>query len=56
MAVIPLDRLEGVADVGPYEAQWQARRRSVPARSTVLETLPQRPACGSYARGWQPCR
>jgi hypothetical protein len=39
MAVMPLDRLEGVADVGPYEAQWQARRRPVPARSTVLEPL-----------------
>jgi hypothetical protein len=36
------DRLEGVADVGPYEAQWQVRRRPVPACSTVLESLPQR--------------
>jgi hypothetical protein len=38
------DRLEGVADVGPYGAQWQVRRRPVPARSTALELLPQRPA------------
>jgi hypothetical protein len=45
------DGLEGVAGVGPYEAQWQVRRRPVPARSTMLELLPQRPACGSYARG-----
>jgi hypothetical protein len=36
--------LEGVADVGPYGAQWQVRRRLVPARSIVLELLPQRPA------------
>jgi hypothetical protein len=51
MAVMPLDGLEGVADAGPYEAQWKVRRRPVPARSTVLELLPQRLACGSYARG-----
>jgi hypothetical protein len=38
------DGLEGVADVGPYGAQWQVRRHPVPARSTVLESLPQRPA------------
>jgi hypothetical protein len=50
------DRLEGAADVGPYRIQRQARRRPVPACFTVLEPLPQRPACGSYARGWQPCR
>jgi hypothetical protein len=56
MAVMPLDGLEGVADVGPYEAQWQVRRRPIPARSTVLEPLPQRPACGSYVRGRQPRR
>jgi hypothetical protein len=36
------DRLEGVADVGPYEAQRQARRRPIPARSIVPESLPQR--------------
>jgi hypothetical protein len=51
MAVMSLDGLEGVADVGPYEAQWQVRRRPVPARYTALELLPQRPACGLYARG-----
>jgi hypothetical protein len=44
MAVMSLDGLEGVADVGPYEAQCQVRRRPVPARSTALELLPQRPA------------
>jgi hypothetical protein len=49
------DRLEGAADVGPYEAQWQARRRSVPTRSAMLEPLLRRQACGSYARGRQPC-
>jgi hypothetical protein len=51
MAVMSLDGLEGVADAGPYEAQWQVRRRPVPTHSTVLELLPQHPACGSYARG-----
>jgi hypothetical protein len=35
MAVVPLDGLEGAADIGSYEAQWQARRRPIPARSTV---------------------
>jgi hypothetical protein len=34
--------LEGVADAGPYGAQWQVRRRPVSARSTALELLPQR--------------
>jgi hypothetical protein len=43
------DRLEGVADVGPYEAQRQVRWRPVPARSTVLELLPQRLACAVRA-------
>jgi hypothetical protein len=33
---------EGVADVGPYETQWQVRRRPVPARCTAPELLPQR--------------
>jgi hypothetical protein len=33
---------EGVADVGPYGAQWQVRRRPVPARCTAPELLPQR--------------
>jgi hypothetical protein len=36
--------LEGVADVGPYGAQWQVRRHPVPARSTAPELLPQSPA------------
>jgi hypothetical protein len=39
------DGLEEVADVGPYGAQWQVRWHPVPARSTVLALLPQRPAC-----------
>jgi hypothetical protein len=56
MAVVSPDRLEGAADVGPYETQWQAGRRSVPVRSAAPEPLPQRPACGSYVRGRQPCR
>jgi hypothetical protein len=34
--------LEGVADVGPYGAQWRVRQRPVPTRSTALELLPQR--------------
>jgi hypothetical protein len=45
------DGLEGVADVGPYGAQWQVRRHPIPARSTVLELLPQRPACTRTHRG-----
>jgi hypothetical protein len=38
------DGLEGVADVGPYGAQRQVRLHPVPARSTVLELLPQHPS------------
>jgi hypothetical protein len=44
MAVMSSGGFEGVADVGPYGAQWQARRRPVLARPTVPELLPQRPA------------
>jgi hypothetical protein len=44
MAVMSLDGFEGVADVGPYGAQWQERRHPVPARPTAPELLPQRPA------------
>jgi hypothetical protein len=45
------DRLEGVADVGPYGAQRQGRWRPVPARSTVLESLPQCLACARTRGG-----
>jgi hypothetical protein len=45
------DRLEGVADVGPFGAQLRVRRRPVPARSTVLESLPQRLACARTRGG-----
>jgi hypothetical protein len=45
------DRLEGVADVGPYETQRQIRQRPVPARSTVLELWPQRLACARTCGG-----
>jgi hypothetical protein len=51
MAVMSFDRLEGVADVGPYEAQWQVRWHPVPARSTALALLPQRPACARTRGG-----
>jgi hypothetical protein len=44
MAVMSFDGPEA-ADVGPYEAQWQVRWHPVPARSTALALLPQRPAC-----------
>jgi hypothetical protein len=44
MAVRSSDGLEGVADVGPYGAQWRVRQRPVPVRSTASELLPQRPA------------
>jgi hypothetical protein len=44
-------RLEGVADVGLYRAQWQVRQRLVPACFTVPELLPQRPAWGCTCRG-----
>jgi hypothetical protein len=36
--------LEGVADVGPYGAQWQVMWCPVPACFTVLGLLPQRTA------------
>jgi hypothetical protein len=36
--------LKGVADIGPYGAQWLVRRRQVPACSTASELLPQCPA------------
>jgi hypothetical protein len=45
------DRLERVADVGPYEAQRQVRWRPVPARSIVLELFPQRLVCARTRRG-----
>jgi hypothetical protein len=45
------DGLEGVADVGPYGAQWQVRRHPVPACSTVLGLLPQRLACARTGGG-----
>jgi hypothetical protein len=38
-AVMSLGWLEGVADVGPYGAQWQVRQPPVPARSTAPELL-----------------
>jgi hypothetical protein len=44
MAVMSSGGLEGVADVGPYGAQWQVRQRPVPARPTTSELLPQCPA------------
>jgi hypothetical protein len=43
-AAMSSDGLEGAADVDPYGAQWQVRRRPVPVRSTALGLLPQRPA------------
>jgi hypothetical protein len=42
-AVMSSGGLEGVADAGPYGAQWQVRQRPVPARYTAPELLPQRP-------------
>jgi hypothetical protein len=63
MVVMPSDRLEGAADVGPYGVQEWGRWRPVPARSTVLELLLQRLACactrgdGGHAvtvQGWRP--
>jgi hypothetical protein len=51
MAVMSSDGLEGVADVGPYGAQWQVRRHPIPARSTVLELLPQRLVCARTRGG-----
>jgi hypothetical protein len=43
-AVMSSGGFEGVADVGPYGAQWQVRQCPVPARSTASELLPQCPA------------
>jgi hypothetical protein len=45
MVVMSSDRLGRAADVGPYGAQEQVRRRLVPTRFTVLELLLQRLAC-----------
>jgi hypothetical protein len=56
MAVMSSDGLEGVADVGPYRAQWQVRRRPVSARSTALGLVATTPSMGSYGRGRQPYR
>jgi hypothetical protein len=50
-AVMSSGELEGVADVGPYGAQWQVRQRPVPACFTVLELLRQRPAWGCTCGG-----
>jgi hypothetical protein len=44
MVVMSPGGLKGVDDVDPYEIQWQAWRRPVPARFTVPELLPQCPA------------
>jgi hypothetical protein len=54
-AVMSSGGLEGLADVGPYGAQWQVRRRPVPARSTAPELLPQSPAWVRTRGGRQPC-
>jgi hypothetical protein len=50
-AVRSSDRLEGVADVGPYGVQRQVGWRPVPTRSTVPKPLPQRPACARTRGG-----
>jgi hypothetical protein len=39
MSVMSSGGLEGVADVDPYEIQWQVWRCPVPARSTAPELL-----------------
>jgi hypothetical protein len=50
-AVMSPGGLEGVADIGPYGAQWQVRQRPVPACITVPELLLQRPAWGCTRGG-----
>jgi hypothetical protein len=50
-AAMSSEGLEGVADVGPYGAQWRVRRHPVPARFTVLESLLQRLACARTGGG-----
>jgi hypothetical protein len=45
------DRLEGVADVGPYGEQRRVRWHPVPTRSTMLESSPQRLACARTGGG-----
>jgi hypothetical protein len=45
MVVMSSDRLGGAANVGPYRAQEQVRRRPVPTRFIVLELLLQRLVC-----------
>jgi hypothetical protein len=44
LAVMSPGGLEGVADDDPYEIQWLAWRRLVPACLTAPELLPQCPA------------
>jgi hypothetical protein len=51
MAVMSSGGLEGVADVDPYEIQWQVGQRPVPACLTAPELLPQCPAWESTRRG-----
>jgi hypothetical protein len=51
MAVMSSDGLEGVADVVPYDVQKQVKRRPVPMRSAVLESLPQCQACACTRGG-----
>jgi hypothetical protein len=50
-AVVSSGGLEGVADVGPYGAQWQVRQRPVPACFTVPELSLQRPTWGCTREG-----
>jgi hypothetical protein len=45
------DRLEGVADVGPYVEQRGVRWHPVPTCSIVLESSPQRLACARTGGG-----
>jgi hypothetical protein len=51
MVVMPSDRLEGAADVGPYGVQEQVRQRPVPTHFILLELLLQRLACACTRGG-----
>jgi hypothetical protein len=54
MTVMTSGGLEGVADVDPYETQWQSWRRPVPARFTAPKPVITVPDVGLHARGRPP--
>jgi hypothetical protein len=54
LAVMLPGGLEGVADVDPYEIQWQSWCRPVPARFTAPKPVITVSDVGLYVRGRPP--